>query len=428
MEEVMVMATKNTNGLTLLFKVFLPFAAAYFLSYLLRNVNAVIAPVLSQEFEIGAGQIGTLTAAYFFGFAAMQIPIGACLDRFSPNFVQAALYLIAATGVLLFGAAHSPTELLVARLLIGIGVAAGLVAGLKTIVLWFPKDRVPLVNGAFIGIGTLGAVAATAPTELLLSYLSWRALFLVLACICAAIATALLVLVPREPRVNNPTIADGGPPRGYRDVLMDPRFWRLAPLSGISIGSAWALQGLWAGSWFSDVAAFDRPTLVAHLFAMSVALSVGALGLGVVIHAFKQIGVGPTKVLPVLVTLLMTSELALALRQPLPAILPWCLIAIMGAGTVVTYSITALVFEKSILGRLNGAINLFHIGGAFILQSGIGFLIARWPQSPTGHYPPAAYTATLLCLLALQFIALAWYLRPTVRIAPPKTKLGTSFA
>ena len=91
----------------------------YFLSYLLRNINAVIAPSLSAEFLLDAGQLGALTASYFLGFALMQIPIGHCLDRFNPGSVQAALFVVAAGGAALFGFAHSPGELLVARLLVG---------------------------------------------------------------------------------------------------------------------------------------------------------------------------------------------------------------------------------------------------------------------------------------------------------------------
>ena len=123
---------------TRILKIFLPFACAYFLSYLLRNINAVIAPGLVHDFGLDAGQLGSLTAAYFFGFAAMQIPIGVCLDRFSPSVVQASLFALAAAGATFFSTAHSSVELLAARLLIGVGVAAGLVAGLMAIALWFP--------------------------------------------------------------------------------------------------------------------------------------------------------------------------------------------------------------------------------------------------------------------------------------------------
>jgi len=402
---------REVTGLSLTLGIFLPFASAYFLSYLLRNINAVIAPALAHDFDLDAGQLGSLTAVYFLGFAAMQIPIGVYLDRLSPSTVQASLFFLAAAGAALFSIARTPTSLVAARLLIGVGAAAGLVAGLKAIVLWFPRDRVPLANGALIAVGTLGAVAATAPTEWLLTQTDWRGLFQIIAICCALVATSVLTLFPKT---KAPTILpqSGTGLRSYARVLRDARFWRLAPLSGVSIGSAWALQGLWAGSWFSDVAGFDRQTLVSHLFVMSLALSGGALGLGAMIQALKIVRIGPTQVLPALVLLIIVAELLLALPPSVPAILPWCLIALMGAGTVVTYSITASLFEKSTVGRVNCAINLFHIGGAFLLQTSIGFIIARWPRMDGGHYPPSAYSAALLFLSLAQALALSWYSAP----------------
>jgi len=393
---------------SLLWRVFLPFVLAYFFSYLLRNVNAVVAPQLAHEFQLDAGQLGSLTAVYFLGFAALQIPLGACLDRFGPVRVQVPLFLLAAVGATTFSYAHSPWQLVAGRLLVGVGVAAGLVAGLKTIVLWFPKDRVPVMNGAFVAFGTLGAVAATAPTEWLLTVVDWRGLFQIFACALVLIAVSLLLLVPASPRKamseENPGVC-----LTYGALFKDQRFWSLAPLSGLSVGSAWALQGLWAAAWMSDVAGFDRATLVTQLFIMSLVLSTSALGLGAAISRLKHWGVGPSKILPGMVMVLMAAELMLAARHPIPSIIPWCLVAIMSAGTVATYSITADVFEKPMLGRVNGAINLFHIGGAFVLQTGIGLIITRWPPVEAGHYPESAYNAALLLLALAQAIALSWY-------------------
>jgi hypothetical protein len=49
---------------------------------------------------------------------------------------------------------------------------------------------------------------------------------------------------------------------GLKRVYADPRFWRLAPLSATCIGTAWALQGLWAAPWLTDVEGLDRPALI----------------------------------------------------------------------------------------------------------------------------------------------------------------------
>jgi sugar phosphate permease len=57
-------------------RLFLPFAGAYFLSYLYRTANAVIGPVLADELELGAGDLGLLTSACFLTFAAAQHTAG----------------------------------------------------------------------------------------------------------------------------------------------------------------------------------------------------------------------------------------------------------------------------------------------------------------------------------------------------------------
>src|SRR6185295_6981714 len=55
-------------------RLYLCFAAAYLLSYVYRNVNAVISPELTLSLGISASSLGLLTSAYFVAFAAMQIP------------------------------------------------------------------------------------------------------------------------------------------------------------------------------------------------------------------------------------------------------------------------------------------------------------------------------------------------------------------
>ena len=56
--------------------VLLPFAAGYYLSYLFRSINALIAGDLVAELGLGAADLGLLTSAYFLVFAAVVLPCG----------------------------------------------------------------------------------------------------------------------------------------------------------------------------------------------------------------------------------------------------------------------------------------------------------------------------------------------------------------
>ncbi|MFX7006049.1 MFS transporter, partial [Acinetobacter baumannii] len=96
---------------------------------------------------------------------------------YGPRRVQGVLLVMAAGGATLFGTATGFSELLVARAMIGLGVAASLMAGLKAVVIWFPRERIALVNGCMIMLGSLGAVTATAPTDWVLDWIGWRGLF-----------------------------------------------------------------------------------------------------------------------------------------------------------------------------------------------------------------------------------------------------------
>jgi PAS domain S-box-containing protein len=167
------------------------------------------------------------------------------LDRYGPRRVQSALLLVAAAGAALFGASQGFLPLVVARGMIGLGVAAALTAGLKAIILWLPRERVALLNGYMIMLGALGAVTATAPAERLIGWTGWRGLFELLAAATAASAVVIYLVVPE------PVGSEGksATPAGLKTVYADSRFWRLAPLSATCVGSAWALQGLWAAPY-----------------------------------------------------------------------------------------------------------------------------------------------------------------------------------
>jgi MFS family permease len=392
--------------------VFLPFAVGYYLSYLFRTINGLISGVLTSNLALSASDLGLLTSVYFLTFAAVQIPIGGLLDRYGPRRVQGALLLIAALGAALFGAAESFWALVFARAMIGLGVAAALTAGLKAIVLWFPKERVALLNGYMVMLGALGAVTATAPAEALMDWIGWRGLFEFLAATTAGSAILIYIMVPERAVV----LLKGSPPLSLKSVYVSPHFWRLAPLSATCVGSAWALHGLWAAAWLTDVEGLDRPHVVTQLFVMAIALSVGGLLLGTVADRMRRRGIGPERLFALLAVLFIAAQLALIFRLPLPSSLLWSVVAVVGAGTVLSYAIVAEYFPKELAGRANGALNVFHFGWAFTLQYAIGLILQQWPGQD-GHYPTIAYQIALSFNLGLQIAALAWFELARVPVA-----------
>ena len=108
--------------------IFACFAFAYFFSALVRAVVATLAPAFSADLGLGAADLGLLAGAYFAGFASTQLPLGSALDRFGPRRVLLACLAVAVIGCAWFALAAGFAGMTAARVLIGMGVSACLMA------------------------------------------------------------------------------------------------------------------------------------------------------------------------------------------------------------------------------------------------------------------------------------------------------------
>ena len=156
------------------------------------------------------------------------------------------------------------------------------------------------------------------------------------------------------------------------------------------ISTAWAVQGLWAGPWLADVDGLPRASVVMHLFVMAVTLSTAALLLVIGADRLRTRGIQTQTILGYAALLFVAAESLLILDVRSVSYASWAVVAGMGAGTVLSYSILAQYFSKEIAGRANAALNVFHIGGTFVLQEVIGWIINQWPahrlQGRAGTY------------------------------------------
>jgi MFS family permease len=388
----------------------LPLAAGYFLSYLLRNFYGVVAGDIMQDLHIGADGLGQITSVYFLVFAGAQLPIGSLLDRFGPRRVQASLLTAAAAGAGLCWVTTSFGGALAGRALIGLGTAGSLMAALKAAAATFPRERLPTANGLLVMCGGLGALAATWPVEAALRLVNWRQLFGLFAVAAAVLALVTAMLAPGPPRGATPNASIG-----LRDIVTDPWFLRFAPLSACCFGTVLAIQGLWAGPWLSDVNGLSRAEIARALGYMAIILIIAGPLWGIATRWLQQ-RIGLLQIMIGAACLLITAELGI-ITDPLHLPLPeWCAFGFFGGMTVLSYTILAQHFPVASVGRANGALNTMHIGWSFVVQLGVGQVVALWPIS-RGHYPAAAYRAALLTAMLCQACALAWFVVPAAQAA-----------
>jgi predicted MFS family arabinose efflux permease len=389
-------------------RIYFAFAAGYLLSYLFRTVNAVISPELTRELGLNPSSLGLLTSAYFLAFAAMQLPVGILLDRYGPRRVEPVLLAIAAAGAALFAWSDTIAGLTIARAVIGAGVCACLMAPLKAIASWYPPDRQASYAGWIMVSGGAGALIATVPVELALRVAHWRVVFGALAGMTLLVA---LFIYLRVPDIDKP--AGSGSFReqaaGVRDVMLHPRFWWIAPLGALAMGSFMAIQGLWAVPWMMEVQGMSRAAAADFLLVMNAVTMAGYFAMGIFgtrlarrgIHARHMFGTG--------FAINLAALAMIELRAP-GALLWWSLFGFGASFNVLGFATLNEGFPRALAGRTNTTLNLMMFLGSFAVQWGIG-IVADAARASAGLDAAGGLRVAFATVLVCYALTFLWFVR-----------------
>ena len=388
------------------FKLFLPFAAGYFLSYLYRTVNAVVGPLLGEEMALNAADLGLLTSTYFVAFGSTQLPLGILLDRFGARRVESGLLLIAATGAVVFAAAEGIGTLALGRAMIGLGVSACLMASFKFFSQWFPAERQASLTGWIMTSGALGALVASAPLSAVLHIASWRQVFVGLAIVTVGVAVWLWRVVPEKQPLTTPQ-SFSQLAAGLREIVRHPHFWRFATIAFAQIGGFMAVQSLWSGAWLIHVNGYSRSGAADHLTAMNAAMAVSYFLIGLLSTRLARRGIGTVHLLGGGMSLALLTLLLIITQATHQHYLLWIAYGLFSSTGTLTYASTAAGFPVALSGRVNTVLNLFAFAGAFMLQWGMGLLIDALEAS--GHSAAIAHRDAFIVLFVVQAASLGWF-------------------
>lgn len=358
--------------------VFLAFAFAYFFSALIRAITATLAPSLTQEFALDAGDLGLLAGGYFLGFSATQLPLGAWLDRHGPKRVILCFLAVAVLGCLAFAMATSFSGLLAARILCGVGVSACLMAPLTGYRRWFSPGIQMRANSWMLMTGSLGMVASTLPVQWLMPLVGWRLLFAGMA-VLVLVAMALIAWqVPRWAVAVTPKAEAERPAASYAEIWRHPYFRRMAPLGFFCYGGLVAMQTLWAAPWMIKVGGYSPLEAASGLFWINVSMLCTFWAWGMAnpwlarrgLHADRLIARG----LPVSFVLLAFIVLAGGdLSTGVGA--AWAMYCVSCTFVALAQPAVGLAFAPHLAGRALSAYNLVMFAGAFTVQWGIGLAV-----------------------------------------------------
>ena len=384
--------------------------AIYSISQFLRNSVGVIANDLARELNLSATEVGLLSSAFFFAFAAAQIPVGIAIDRYGPKRTMLVSAVICIAGTGLFAVARSGPALIAARALMGLGCSTLLMAPLTIYARRFPAERFAFLTSLQLGLGSTGTLIATAPLASAAATVGWRPAFLGVAAATALFALLVMAVIPadriKDPeerrRAGTPSETWGETFAGVAAAVRVPSFWPVFLAHATSYASFATVVGLWAGPWLSDVHGASLETRGRLLLVGAVAQIAGVFAWGYAdrfVRSYRR-----SVLLAASLTVLLLAVAGLA-----PLTLTGAAVWLALFGFAVAYSpiVTAhgkSLFPPALTGRGITLMNMGTMAGVFFFQSATGALVDVIGRGPAGGYSANAYRAVFL-VLALGLVA-----------------------
>jgi MFS family permease len=394
--------------------VFVAFASAYFLSALLRAITATLSPTLTLEFGLQARDLGLLAGGYFFGFSLTQLPMGHWLDQHGPKKVVLSFLGVAVLGCFAFAWASDFSGLLLARVLIGVGVSACLMAPLTGYRRWLPLAQQQRANAWMLMTGALGMLASTLPVQWLLPVVGWRWLFVGLALLIVSSMALMAWQVPAW-RNKTPSVSEGEPAKpvgilaSYASVWAHPYFRCLTPMGFFNYGGLIAMQTLWAGPWMIKVAGYTPLEAATGLFWVNVCMLMTFWLWGWITPALTQRGLTANRLMTYGVPLNLCVQLYIVLAGADAGALHWALFCISSSFVSLAQPAVGMAFPSTLAGRALSAYNLVLFLGVFVVQWGMGLMIDGFKAS--GWEEPLAFQGAMAVFMTCCVLAYGYFLK-----------------
>ncbi|WP_149589233.1 MFS transporter [Tabrizicola flagellatus] len=372
---------------------------AYILSQFYRAFLAVLSPVLTRDLGVTAAELASASGWWFLAFAAMQIPIGAWLDRVGPRLTSGLLMAVGAGGAVLFSQATGAGQIKIAMALIGVGCAPVLMASYFIFARQFAPSAFGTLAALTLAVGTLGNVASSLPLSWAVAAFGWRETVLGLAAVTGAVALAILVLV------RDPERLAGARDGSLVELLRMPLLWPVLIMMTVCYAPIAGLRGLWIGPYFADVHGADQLEIGRISLWMGLAMVVGNFAYGPLDRWF------PSRKLLVLLgnAAMLVCLFGLwwfAAAPPMVAVVLLVAAGFFGASFPIVLAHGRAFVPAHLTGRGVTLLNLFGIAPIGIAQ----IVTGRIHAATEPVTPAAPYAAVFLFFALATAIGLAVYL------------------
>jgi MFS transporter, ACS family, D-galactonate transporter len=373
------------------------------ISYIDRGNLSIAAPSIMRDFRIEPGTMGVLLSAFFWTYAAFQIPSGALVDRFGIRRSYAYGFLLWCLASAAIALSRGTGDVIGMRMVLGLAESIGPLASIAFIRSNFAGKDQGLPTSIYIAGQNIGPALGALLGAVLLDQFGWRMMFALTGLGALLWLPFWLVAVPPDETrtVQRLTKAAGHPPTSrawtWRMLLTNQTFWAMS-LAILLSSYYWYFVLTWIPSYLILARGFSTlgmgrvvSTALFTMAAMNVIAGATADRLAARIGVFRSrlwfgvVGYAGTGA----VLLLLVTGRAWAL--------PILMVSMCatGIGNSNYWTITQHVPPRNLVGRTVGFLNTISVAAG-----GAAPIITGWILGPQKHFGPAILVAGVCPVLA----------------------------
>ena len=346
---------------------------AFFL--MLVQINRVGGGVLASEitdtYSLSPTVIGLVIGSMFFAAALIQVPVGLMLDAFGARRTLVGLSLIAVSGMILISFASGAAELIVGRILVGVGHGASITGVYLVAVVWTSPERVSTVAAITIAVGgALGGILGTAPLAISLETLGFSDTFILLA--VASLFSSFLIwklIDDKKSFTEKPNTGEGlaGSLVGFFEVIKDRNLWPIFAMALCFSFPFATIGGLWASPFLQDLYKLTSVEAGGVILVMAFGVNLGTFLYGPLERIFNS----RKWIVLSGVMVMIVSLLILAAMPTASLILVTVLLSLFSLASPIFVTLAGHArgyVHETRSGRVLATVNFLGVGFIFVVQ------------------------------------------------------------
>jgi MFS family permease len=401
-------------------------SAALFFFYIFIQMNFfnAIEPALFKKFSMDAAQMAQLLQMYFYGNVLFLFPAGIMLDRFSTRRILLIVMSVSVVATAAFAFSQVLIEADIARFVLGVAGAFGLLAPVRLATRWFPPQRMALVIGVIVTMAMVGGMIAQTPFVLMMQHFGYsKTLFLDLAIGVLAIFFIYVVVkdVPAEDKnedeLQHHQLSDMGLMASVVKVLTLPQNWCAGLYASLVNLPIFLFGGFWGVLYLVQMHHLTRYAASVVNGMIFFGMIIGAPLFGAWSDKIKRrkmpMVIGAVACLLVFLAIMLLPHLGVTALAVL-----FFLLGVVISCQVLSYPVVAESNLLSLTGTAEGVASFLIMSGGFTISLFAYLLNLDWSHKMAGDVP--VYSALSyehgLSLMLVAFVlalVLSFFIRET---------------